>query len=140
MAKVEISQLKLAVSAVLEGRELSKVASEFDVTTHELSEYVQKLFPTDDDRYGFLEDSMVANAMLASKIFQEKYTELSALDAAKAAGMFAGKALEIKKGRNDGFKTPPIQVGILISLKETLKNLNTPPDASPKKQKTIKVA
>ncbi len=66
---------------------------------------------------------MVSNTILASSIFEQKHQELSAIDAARAATMFADKATNIRKARQADFKEPPLRVDVILSLEKTLKTI-----------------
>lgn len=113
-------RVRAAVVDNLAGDKKAQVMRRYGVAIEDLNRLMKQAFPLDADRFEFMEDCMLANSMLAMGVFQEKYTELGALDAAKAAVMFAGKGLEIKKAREAGYKEQPINVLTLIKLENTL--------------------
>ncbi len=117
---------RAALTSLLAGDKPSDVERVFGVAQTELTQYFKTVFPTDDDRFKFLEDCLLTNATLASSQFVKKYGELDAEGAARAMGIFAGKALEVKKARQAGFQEAPINVGVILSLQKTLDNLATP--------------
>lgn len=116
-------RLKAATADFLAGDKITEVEKRYAVQAQELNKYIHKAFPQDEDRFKFLEDMMVTNATLAAGRFQDVFGEMNAEQAARAAGIFAGKALEIKKARENGFKEQPVQVGVILQLQETLDRL-----------------
>jgi hypothetical protein len=116
--------VKKAAEEVLAGQlAVTDVQKKYKIDFVTLQNYIRKEFPTDVEKYDFLENVMQANAMMAAGHFADKVGELSAIDAARAANMFANTALSIKKAREDGFKERPISIGVLINLEKTLKNV-----------------
>lgn len=94
--------------------------------TKAVEDQMRRTFPTDDDQFEFLEKNMMVNAMRSMKRFEDTFDQMTPVEAAKAAGTFTGKALDIKKARETGFREPPINVSVILSLEQTLKQL-TPP-------------
>lgn len=116
-------RVKAAAADFLAGDKITEVEKRYAVQAQELSRYIKKAFPQDEDRFKFLEEMMITNATLAAGRFQDVFGEMNAEQAARAAGIFAGKALEIKKARESGFKEQPVQVGVILQLQETLSKL-----------------
>lgn len=117
-------RVRAATAAVLSGNStFSEAQRLYAVKYNDIQKFLTATFQTEDDRYKFMEDCMLTNAMLATGVFQKKYGELSAIDAARAASIFADKAVTIKKAREAGFKEPPINIGVIVSLEKTLKAL-----------------
>lgn len=118
------SPVKEAAVEVLSGsmsfQEAKKV---FGTSQFEIQKLIKQSFATEEDSYKFMEECMVANAMLSSSIFQKKYEDLTAIEAAKATAIFMGKAVEVRKAREAGFKEPPISVNVIVALEQTLKKL-----------------
>lgn len=116
-------RVKAAAADFLVGDKITEVEKRYAVQAQELSRYIKKAFPQDEDRFKFLEEMMITNATLAAGRFQDVFGEMNAEQAARAAGIFAAKALEIKKARESGFKEQPVQVGVILQLQETLSKL-----------------
>lgn len=116
-------RLQEAAAEVMSGSKLASVEKHFGVTSYEISRYIKKSLPTEEERYNFLEDCMLTNSVLAMSTFQRNFELMLPLDAAKAASIFASKAIEIRKARNDGFREPPVSVNTIVSLEKTLKTL-----------------
>lgn len=114
---------RAASTAILAGDKPADVERVFGVAQSEITQYIRTVFPTEEDRFKFLEDCLLTNASLASSVFVKKYSELDAEGAARAMGIFAGKALEVKKARQAGFQEAPINVGVILNLQKTLDNL-----------------
>lgn len=113
-----------ATAEILSGTAtISQAEKIYAVRYMEVKRFLEKTFSTEEDKYKFLEDCMITNAMLASNVFQEKYDQMSALDAARAASLFSDKAVTIRKSRESGFRETPINVGVILSLERTLNKL-----------------
>lgn len=95
----------------------------YTTASKQIEEYVTRTFPDETDRFKFLEQCAISNAILAQGQFQRQHENLTAEGAARAFGIFADKALQIRKARESGFQEAPINVSILISLQETLARL-----------------
>lgn len=118
------ARTRAATAAVMSGSTSYADAERlYGVAQMEIKAFVERTFPTDEDRFAFLENCMLTNAMLASSRFVQCYGELSAVDAARAASIFAGKAVEIRKARETGFKEAPVNVTTIVALEKTLKSL-----------------
>lgn len=118
-------RLLAGTSAVLSGNATYADAQRmYAVSNAEIRRFIEQVFPTEEDKYTFLEECMVSNAMLASSRFQQSFSELTAIDAARAASIFAGKAIEIRKAKETGFKEPPLRVDVIVALEKTLRNLS----------------
>lgn len=118
--------LRQATVAVLSGEMTPKQAkTEYEVSQAQIQKFMQRTFATEEDRYEFVENCFLTNAVLSSAIFEKKHTELSAIDAARAASMFSKGATEIRKARQSDFKEPPLRVDVILSLEQSLKTLNT---------------
>lgn len=116
-------RLRAATVDILTGDPTTEAMRRYALQQSEISQYLRKLFPTDEERFEFLESCMIANSMIAMQDFQKNHGDMEPADSAKAAAMFAGKALEIKKARENGFKEAPINIGILLSLERTLASI-----------------
>lgn len=116
--------LKAAAANALSG-EMSYTAIEnlYQISQNEIQTFINKLFPDDNDKFLFLEQVAQQNATLAASVFTAKFTELTAIDAAKAFAIFSSKALDIRKAREMGFKEPPIPIQTLQDLQKTLARL-----------------
>lgn len=97
---------------------------QLQIKPHEIKAYLKQLFPDEHDRYTFLEEISLTNAALSAKRFQDCFSELTPGEAAKAYGVFAGKAIEIRKAREANFREAPISPQILISLEKTLQQVS----------------
>lgn len=112
-----------AATDILAGDAISQVERRYAIAQTEINQYIEKVFPTDDDRFKFLEDCLLTNASLAGSKFVASYDSMNAEQAAGAMTKFANAAIAVKKARENGFKEAPINVGVILSLQETLKNL-----------------
>lgn len=121
---VKETRVRAAASEVLSGKAtMAQAGRAYAVTYHDIQHFLEKTFPNEEDRYKFLEEAMIGNSVLSMKRFAESYETMDAIDAARAATMFAGKAAELRKARLDGFKEPPIGVNLIISLERNLQKL-----------------
>jgi len=118
---------RAALTAVSIGDAPADVTRAYGVTQAALARYMKQVFPTDEDRYEFLESCLLTNASLAGDKFVEKFGEMTAPEAAKAMSTFAMTAVHVKKAREAGFKDAPINVGIILRLQDTLTKLASPP-------------
>lgn len=118
---------RAGLSDVLVGEIPADVARKHGIAPQELVQYMRQVFPTDEDRFEFLENCLLTNANLAGTKFVEKFGELTAPEAAKAMSTFAMTALQVKKAREAGFKEAPINVGIILQLQNTLSRLADKP-------------
>jgi hypothetical protein len=116
-------RLHAASAEFLSGAKMAEVESAFAVQRNEIELYLKKVFPDENARYQFLEEIAITNATLAAKRFTDCFGELSAEGAAKAFAIFSGKAVEIKKAREAGFKEQSINPQILIQLQQTLEKV-----------------
>lgn len=117
------TRLRAATAEVLSGTPMAEAQRMYAVQQGDLDRFIKQVFPTDTDRYEFLEQCMLTNSMLAMARFHEVYKEMDAIDAARAATLFAGKAVDIRKARTEGFREQPISIGAIITLEKTLKLL-----------------
>lgn len=117
-------RLRAAATATLAGDKNADICRMFAVTQGEIARYMRQLFPAEEDRFQFLEEAAITNAALAGKRFQDCFGEMTPADAARAFAAFSGKALEIRKARESGFKEPEINVQTIIALEQTLKLLS----------------
>lgn len=121
------NRTRAATAAVMAGAMTFADAERlYAVSQTEVRRFIERVFPTDDDKYAFLENCMISNAMLASSRFTQCFGELNAVDAARAAAIFAGKATDIRKAREAGFKEAPINVTTILALESTLRKLTQP--------------
>lgn len=127
-ADAKENRLRAATSAVLSGALTpSEAERTYAVAQTAINKFIERTFPTDEDKYLFLENCMISNAMLAASRFQQCFGELNAIDAARASAIFAGKATDIRKAREAGFKEAPINVTTIVALERTLRNLTPQP-------------
>ena len=125
------ARLRGATSAAISGAMSYKDAERMYAVSHkEIQRFISRVFPSDEDKYKFLEDSMIHNSMLASARFQQAFGEMTAIDAARASTIFAGKATDIRKAREAGFKEAPLNITTIIALEKTLSRLTAPPVAT----------
>lgn len=117
------SRKRAAMAEVLAGEPMADVERRYAIAQQELIRYIKQVFPTDQDRFEFLENCMLTNATLAGAKFVEGYSTMTAPEAAKAMAIFAKGALEIRKAREQGFKEAPVNVGIILTLQDTLSKL-----------------
>lgn len=115
--------LQLAATEILSGIKTEDVAIKYALDTEEINGYLRRIFPTDDAKFTFLEDCMTANSMRAMAVFERNSHMMLPVEAAKAATMFAGKALEIKKARESGFKEAPTNPQTILNLEMVLNKL-----------------
>lgn len=122
------TRLRAATAAAVSGTMTFKDAEKlFAVSHREIQNFIERVFPTEEDKYKFLEDSMIHSSMLATAQFQKTFGQLSAIDAARAATIFAAKATDIRKAREAGFKEAPINVTTIVALEKTLAQLTQQP-------------
>lgn len=110
-----------ASAEVLSGSPIKETERMYGLAYGEIQAFLKKTFATDEERYQFLEEAMIGNSALAMKRFGEVYGEMTAMDAARAATMFAGKAAELRKARLEGFREPAINIITLQRLEKNLK-------------------
>lgn len=122
----EERKIRAGLTDVLVGEKPAEVVRKYAMPVVDLLRYMKQVFPTDEDRFEFLENCLLTNANLAGNKFVEKHGELTAAEAAKAMATFANSALSVKKAREAGFKEAPINVGIILQLQETLSKLAEP--------------
>lgn len=96
------------------------VAKALSINPHQIKAYLSQLFPDEQDRYTFLEECAITNAALSNARFKDSFSEMTPMEAAKAYGIFAGKAVEIRKAKEANFREAPISPQILIQLEKTL--------------------
>ena len=118
-------RVQSAAVAHLAGDKIADIEKVYAVNLAEINRLLKKAFSSDEDRFKFLEECMMSNSVLAMGQFHKKYGEMTAIEAAKASTMFAGRALDIKKAREAGFKEAPINVGVIVALQKTLDGLQT---------------
>lgn len=109
-----------AATAVLAGDAPSDACRMFAVHQQEIVNYMNRAFPDDTDRFKFLEECALSNAIIAQGHFMQTYKEMTPEGAARAFGIFADKAIALKKARESGFQEAPVNVAVLINLQETL--------------------
>lgn len=119
-ANAKEKRLRAAAKDQLAGEGIAEIERMYAINQTELNRFFKRIFPTDTDRFQFLEECMVTNAAIAMQVFTEKHKEMTAIEAAKAATLFAEKAVVIKKAREAGFKEPPINVAAILRLEKTL--------------------
>lgn len=123
-ADTKEKRLRAATTDILAGDKPTEVERLYALNNVEIQRFIKKTFPNDVDRYQFLEDCMLQNSMMAQARFAQVFGEMSAIDAARAATMFAGKAIEIRKARENGFKEAPLNVAVILSIEKTLQKLS----------------
>lgn len=116
---------RAGVTDIMAGDPIAIVERKYALAGIELQQYMKQVFPTDEEKFEFIENCLLRNAALAGARFVQTYNDLSADQAATAMVKFATAATTIKKGRESGFKEPPMNVGIILSLQKTLENLTT---------------
>lgn len=119
-------RLHAAAIAISAGDKPTDVEKLFAVSQGDIQNYISRAFPDDQDRFKFLEECAISNAIIAQGHFAENYRSLTPEGSARAFGIFAEKALAIRKARESGFQEAPVNVAILLNLQQTLEKL-TPP-------------
>lgn len=114
---------RAALTDMLTGESIADVERKYALAQVHITRYMKQVFPTDEDRFEFIENCLLTNASLAGAKFVSTYNEMNAEQAARAMSMFTNSALAVKKARESGFKEPPINVGVILSLQETLARL-----------------
>lgn len=112
--------VEAAAKSLSTGVSSNKIENMYGLAHGAIREFLNGTFATDEDRYKFIEEAMLANATLAMKVFNDKHDELSAVDAARVSIMFAGKATEIRKARLADFKEPTINILTIQRLEKNL--------------------
>lgn len=130
-ANAKEKRLRSAATGVLTGEKHADMERLYAVTQTELQRYMKQVFPTEEDRFEFLQECAITNATLAMGRFQQCFGELSAIDAARAFQIFTGQALAIKKARTTDFKDPGINVETIINLQNTLNKIAIQPAPEP---------
>jgi hypothetical protein len=118
---------RAAVTDMLSGELIADVERKYALAQHELTRFMKQTFPTDEDRFEFLENCLLTNATLAGAKFVATYNEMNAEQAARAMSLFTNSAIAVKKAREAGFKEQPLNVGVILSLQETLNRLTPAP-------------
>lgn len=119
----EEKRLHAAAVAVAGGDKQSDVERLYAVDQGKIQDYISRAFPDEADRFKFLEECAISNAILAQGHFAKNYTDLTPEGAARAFGIFAEKALSIRKARENGFQEAPVNVAVLLNLQQTLDRL-----------------
>jgi hypothetical protein len=120
-------RVQAAAKDYLAGDKMSEIEKMYAVNLQDITRVLKKAFTTDDERYEFMENCMVAGAVQALNQFDKKHSEMDAVGAAKAATMLMGRALDVKKAREAGFRETPINVGLIVSLQKTLNAIQVTP-------------
>ncbi len=115
-------RLALAAAKHMMGDSLSAAAKQVGINVRLVHELFTVKFPERKAMDEMLEDVMLTNANLASAIFAQKAHELSARDAAVAAGIFSTRYLE-KKAEREGRDRPSVPILAIIQLEKTLKSI-----------------
>lgn len=123
-ANVAERRKRSAATDLIAGDSPADVERRYAIAQGEVENFIKKVFPSDEERFEFLENAMLANATLASAKFVKVYDTMTAVEAATSAVKFAGAAIAIKQAREKGFKETPINVGIILQLQETISKLN----------------
>lgn len=105
---------------LVEDKSLANYVKQVEAFDHTL----RKSHTTTKEQYQFLEGCMIENAIKASSIFHDKHEEMTPMEAAKAASLFADRAVSIRKAHEADFKEPPVNVGIILKLQTTLNALS----------------
>lgn len=115
----------LALAEHLAGESQMYVEDKYALSRGAVARLLRRVFPTQEAQLDFLETCFTANAMLASQIFAEKANDMSAYQAAAAAGIFAKSLINLKQARATNFQErQPVPVNLLVQLKEALTNAN----------------
>lgn len=120
---MQLKKTKLSKETDMEVLAPTKKEDKFTSASKEIEAFVTRTFPDETDRFKFLEQCAISNAIICQGHFQEMHANMTAEGAARAFGIFADKALQIRKARESGFQEAPVNVSILISLQETLARL-----------------
>lgn len=118
-------QVRTATTNYLAGDKMSEIERTYGIKIEQITSLLRRTFPAEADRFEFMQNCMMANSVMAMAQFEKTHTEMDAIDSAKAATLFAGKALDFKKAREAGFKEQPVSVGIILQLQETLNAIQT---------------
>lgn len=94
-----------------------------ELTPATVEAFISETFPTEEDRYEFLEKLAVMSAVDAQKVFQAQVKNMTAMEAARAYGIFMDHAVNIRKARLADFKEPAINITLLTNLERTLNAL-----------------
>jgi hypothetical protein len=121
------SRKRAAITDMLAGEPIADVERKYALAQNEMMRFMKQTFPTDEDRFEFMENCLLTNATLAGAKFVATYNEMNAEQAARAMSLFTNTALAVKKARESGFKEAPISVGVILSLQETLAKLTPAP-------------
>ncbi len=83
----------LALAEHMAGETQMYVEDKYALSRGHIQRIIRKQFITQEALLEFIEDCMATNALLANQIFFEKAHELSAIQAAQAAGIFPTASL-----------------------------------------------
>lgn len=112
-----------AATAILAGDKTVDVERSFGVQANEMQNYINRAFPDEGDRFKFLEDCAISNAILAQGHFMDNYKTMTPEGAARSFSLFAGQALAIRKARETQFQETPVNVQVLLNLEQTLNKI-----------------
>lgn len=116
----------LALAEHMAGESAVHVEKKYVLASNAIQRIIRKVFPSQESLLEFVEDTMLSNCLLAQQIFTEKAHEMTAIQAAQAAGIFANRVVEIKKARATNYKPEIIPVGLLLQLGEALRMSKMP--------------
>lgn len=112
-----------AIARHLMGDPAAKVERQMGVNSSLIHRLMDMVFPDKADMLATLETTLGANALIANAVFMQKAHELNPRDAALSAGIFAQRALELKRDR-EGKDITPIDFKLVVNLEATLADLN----------------
>lgn len=116
----------LALAEHLAGESQLYVEDKFALSRGCIQRIIRKQFVTQESLLEFVEDCMATNALIANQLFMEKAHEMSAIQAAQAAGIFSSRLVELKKARTANYRPEPIAMGVILQLGEALRQSKLP--------------
>lgn len=116
----------MALADHLAGEALKDSALKHSVPVEKLSAFKSQFFRADNALPQYLEELMMQASVRAIGIFHDKADEMTPVQAGMVAGIFADKALALRKARSSDYKDADVPLATLqkaVSLMEKLADM-----------------
>lgn len=101
----------------------AEIESKYRLARGMLSSIIESKFSSKDAMLEFIEQSLLNNALLANQQFVEQVSNLDAMDSARAASLFIGKFVELRKARENDFKGESVTLRLALEMQSTLSRI-----------------
>lgn len=123
MKHSEERKLIEAMADNLSGEALKDSALKYGIAPERLATYRARFFRADSALAQFLEEIMLAGSIRCVGIFNDKANELTAFQAATIAGIFADKAVALRKARTTDYTEESVPLATLQKIGDIMERI-----------------